>query len=155
MKIERSSYFLICIILFSLFLFVVALTYGNAKMSAVPLIAGGIILLLGAIQLRKELLVARKAHPDTETIDASNVTAGGEKRQHSIVFVWWVSFVLITYLFGFLIAIPLLVFSFMRFRAHRGWLKSLAVAAIAEISIYVVFVFIMQIELYRGILLGG
>jgi hypothetical protein len=155
MEIGRGPYFLIGVMLFALLFFIGALIYWNAKMSSVPLMASGIILLLGAIQLRKELRVPRKAHPDSKKTDESNVTEGGEKWQYSIVFVWWVSFVLITYLFGFVVAIPLLALSFVRFRGHRGWLKSIAVAAMAETSIYVIFVVIMKIELYRGILLGG
>ena len=155
MEIGRGPTFLMGVMLFAFLFFIGALIYWNAKMSSVPLMASGIILLLGAIQLRKELLGARKAHPDTKKIDESNVTEGREMWQYSIVFIWWVSFVLITYLFGFLVAIPLLALSFVRFRGHRGWLKSMEVAAIAEISIYVIFVVVMKIELYRGVLLGG
>jgi hypothetical protein len=140
---------------FALLFFVGALAYSNAKMSSVPLMASGIILLLGAIQLREEFRLPGKARHDTQMIDESNLSEEGERWQYPIVFVWWVSFVLVTYLFGFLVAIPLLPLSFVRFRGHRGWLKSIAVAATAEASIYVIFVAIMQIDLYRGILLGG
>ena len=151
MKIERGSFFLIGVMLFALILFVVALTYSNAKMRSVPLIASGIILLLGAIQLRQELLVAKKTPIDDKVTEETKVIAERGKREYFIVLAWWVSFVLITYLFGFHFAIPLLALSFMRFRGHRGWLKSIAVAAIAEISIYVIFVLIMKIELHSGI----
>jgi putative tricarboxylic transport membrane protein len=154
-KKGRNPYFLLGIMVFALLFFVGALAYSNAKMSSVPLMASGIILLLGAIQLREEFRVPGKARHDTQMIDESNLSEEGERWQYPIVFVWWVSFVLVTYLFGFLVAIPLLPLSFVRFRGHRGWLKSIAVAATAEASIYVIFVAIMQIDLYRGILLGG
>jgi hypothetical protein len=155
MKINRSTYFLIGVLLLALFMVITATTYESQKTSLVPIFAGGIILLLGSIQLVKELLEAKKVSTSTKTADAAQKTGSQSGWQQFIVYMWWVGFALMTYLIGFLISIPVLAFTFMKFHAHRNWLVSILTAVLTDIVTWGIFEAILQVQLFRGIFLGG
>ena len=70
-----------------------------------------------------------------------------------IMFVWIALFAVLICLFGYLVAIPVLVFSFLKFRARASWLYSILSAAGIEIVMYVGFVFLLNVFLYKGLLL--
>ncbi len=56
---------------------------------------------------------------------------------------------------GFLIAIPVFIFAFMRISADRTALQSASVAIVATALIYAVFVSLLTYRLYPGVLFGG
>lgn len=68
------------------------------------------------------------------------------------MFVWIVWFVALIYLFGYLVAIPVLVFSFVKFRAGAGWAFSILGAVLIEVVVYVGFVILLNVFLYKGLL---
>lgn len=69
-----------------------------------------------------------------------------------IMFVWIVSFVALIYLFGYLVAIPVLVFSFLKFRTGASWVFSILGAVLMEVIVYAGFVMLLNVSLYKGLL---
>jgi hypothetical protein len=156
MKIRTSSYFLMGIIAFMLFFGGYALTYGSIRMSAVPLVACGLVVVLGVVQLRDELI---KEENDKEANDlqAKDITKGdgSEVRKYVRAVLWLAGLVLAIYLSGFLIATALFILAYLKKEGRTGWLVSIASAAIATILIYLTFVSMMQVDLFPGIFFEG
>ncbi len=83
---------------------------------------------------------------------------GTEKTRAFFKIVGWIGvFYVSTFLFGFLVTIPLFTILFMRTRKER-WITSVACAAGLWVTIYLSFAVIAKISLYEGLvfrLLGG
>jgi len=70
--------------------------------------------------------------------------------------VLWVSgFAAALVLIGILYAVPLYVFSSLFFRGRRPLVFALAVSAGATAMIWLLFVVVLRLELYPGVLFGG
>jgi len=73
-----------------------------------------------------------------------------EKRRRFLnISLWILAFTGSTFLFGFLITIPLFTFAYMRFHKEK-WVLSLCCAAGLGLGIYFAFVVILKGELYEG-----
>jgi len=70
----------------------------------------------------------------------------------AIMFVWIVSFVALIYLFGYLVAVPVFVFSFLKFRAGASWVFCILGAVLMEVVVYAGFVILLNVFLYKGLL---
>lgn len=70
----------------------------------------------------------------------------------AIMFVWIVWFVALIYLFGYLVAVPVFVFSFLKFRAGASWVFSILGAVLMEVVVYAGFVILLNVFLYKGLL---
>jgi uncharacterized protein YqhQ len=117
-----------------------------------PLLLSGIIFVLTAVQLGREILMGRRAGVEEEPKDqAAEEEAKSSFRQNIVIFAWLTGMALSIYLVGFLISIPLFVFSFLKTHGY-GWLISAAHAAAAVVVTYVLFIFALQAELYPGII---
>jgi hypothetical protein len=65
---------------------------------------------------------------------------------------WIVGLVLLVYLLGMLIAIPVFLIAFMLIRSKVVWWKSLVITAGIEIAVYLIFVMWLNTILYEGLL---
>jgi len=64
----------------------------------------------------------------------------------------WIGFLLLSlYLAGFMIGIPLYIFTFLRLSARRTLAKSATIAIAATAVIYGLFVRLLEYKLYQGI----
>jgi hypothetical protein len=72
-------------------------------------------------------------------------------RKKEITVVGWLLFLTAaTYFLGFLIAIPLFLFLFLKVWAKEGWGVSLAMPVAVSAVVYFIFVYILQIPLHTG-----
>jgi len=55
---------------------------------------------------------------------------------------------------GFLFAVPLFLFLFLKIGAKEGWVLSLSMSGVVLGVVYFIFVHILQIPLHTGIFLG-
>ncbi|MGK0298898.1 MAG: hypothetical protein ACI9XC_002522 [Gammaproteobacteria bacterium] len=68
---------------------------------------------------------------------------------------WLVFFLTLLYLTGFLIGIPLYIFTFLKLSAKRTYKQSIIMSATATILVYVLFIQLLQYRLFQGILFGA
>jgi hypothetical protein len=152
MKMKPDIYILIVILLFSLGFGLTSLSDPSLKSKLMPLILSCIIFVLTTVQIIKEILASRQAGiekwPKDQIIDEE---AQSSLRQNVVIFAWLTGMALSIYLFGFMISIPLFVFSFLKSNGY-GWLMSTAHAAAAVIVAYVLFILALRSELYSGII---
>jgi len=74
-------------------------------------------------------------------------------RKKEIAVVGWLMFLTAaTYFLGFLVAIPVFLFLFLKFWAKEGWGISLGMPFAVSAAVYLVFVYILQIPLHTGVL---
>jgi hypothetical protein len=72
-----------------------------------------------------------------------------------VAICWIAGFVLALMLIGVLYAVPLFVFASARWRGKRSYAASLVLAAATTFVIWLLFKWLLRIELYSGLLLGG
>ena len=149
---KPDIYVLIVILLFSLVFGLISLSDPSLKSKLLPLILSCIIFVLTTVQLIREILASRQAGSEKGPIDNDiGEEAQSSLRQNVVIFSWLTGMALSIYLFGFLVSIPLFVFSFLKSNGY-GWLISAAHAAAAVIVMYVLFIWALQAELYPGII---
>ena len=68
------------------------------------------------------------------------------------MFGWVILFSGLIFLFGFLLAVPVLVCIYLKYRARAGWVTSIASALGIEIVMYFGFVVLLEVFLYKGYL---
>ena len=69
--------------------------------------------------------------------------------------LWVAGFAAAMVLIGILYAVPLYVFSSLHFQGRRPFIVCIGASAAATAMIWLLFVFVLRLELYRGILFGG
>jgi Kef-type K+ transport system membrane component KefB len=71
-----------------------------------------------------------------------------------IMAFWMILILLSIFLVGFLIALPIWIFSYVRLRGKRPWRYAFLTAIIVWCFVYGFFVKIMGAELFKGLLFG-
>ncbi len=74
-----------------------------------------------------------------------------EKKRELSVIAWFSGCAVAIYFLGFLVAIPLFLFSFLKFWAKESWLMSLVLAAAVPAIVYFTFVYILSVPLHTGL----
>lgn len=150
MKVRGSLYFVILIMIGMLILMGLALRMQYFTSRLLPLMFGGAIFLLGAIQLVSEIL------PRVRSETTVTEEQPGEEKKSSwygylLIEGWVVGFLLAIYLLGFMIAIPLFTVSYMKSHGTR-WLVAIAFGLVVSVLIYGIFEIVLQVKLYQGLL---
>lgn len=164
MKITGKLVFSLSLAL--LFAYLIYLTMGyNSRARMVPLIvlvpALGFAVLQVAHDLRDSARPKRKEQssqaatkPEAEKEDKEKKIPGGEKQRRELIAIaWLLGFFAAIILLGLTPAIPLFVLVFMRFFGRESWQLSVIFAVGCTAFVYIVFVWLLQNELYPGILL--
>ncbi|MFC1979563.1 tripartite tricarboxylate transporter TctB family protein [Chloroflexota bacterium] len=152
MKIRGSSYFLMVTMAVMLAMIITSLRMEHFALKLLPLIVGIAVFVLAAIVLCRNISAKDKSRA---------VAAGGEIaeeeqadkmwRQYLPAGAWTVGFFLAIYLFGFIVAIPLLILSYMK-SYGVGWLVSIILTVVIPVLIYVAFELVLRVDLYPGLL---
>lgn len=69
-------------------------------------------------------------------------------------FAWIGFFLLLIYLAGFLVGIPVYLLVFLRYSAGRSWKECLLLSGGATLAIYLLFIELLEYRLYSGIFMG-
>jgi uncharacterized membrane-anchored protein YitT (DUF2179 family) len=147
MKRKPEAYFLMVILVFSLVIVIRSLTYPSTEAKLLPMTIGGIVFVLTAIVLTRELLAKEKPKKQREEWEGEEL----ELSQYKTIGIWVAAFAIAIYLVGFLIAIPAFIISYLKLN-RSGWLKSSIMAVVMIAFIYGVFELLLKVELYRGLL---
>jgi len=81
---------------------------------------------------------------------AETMTNEERKKEVSIV-AWFLGCSILIYLVGFMIAIPLFLFMFLKWRAKEGWVLSVVVPCVVAAVVYFAFIWILRVPLYKGV----
>jgi hypothetical protein len=159
---KLNSYLLVLIIIVSLIFGGFSLTYSSMKMKLLPMIVSGLLLVLAAIELTREILAHKRApgKNQAQAEGAYHVTANeevglesdGDIRGDLVGFAWLMGMIIGTYLLGLLVSIPLFMLIYL-INHGIGWIKSSVMAVVTVISTYLIFVKVLQVELFQGIIL--
>jgi len=151
---KRKEYVVsyVVVIVLSLAFIGLSLVMEYTQSKILPLIISGIIVLLAAIGLSQEITVRHKP----ETTSATDIEEGGEAAgeswlQYARVGAWIVGFFLAVYLLGFIPAIFLFLLSFMKAHGTK-WLIATISAVLTTAIVYGLFVTLLKVYLYEGIL---
>jgi len=76
-----------------------------------------------------------------------------KKKEISVV-GWLLFLTAATYILGFLIAIPLFLFLFLKLWAREGWVLSVCMSGAVLGVVFFIFAYLLHIPLHQGIILG-
>jgi len=147
-----SSYVVIGIMVVAATVMVSSLGMGHWKSKLLPLILGGIILLLGAIELWREMSAGKKAaSTKTQTATSERKESREMLRRYLLAGGWVVGFVVTIYLLGFIIAIPLFTLAYTKLHGTSWWF-AVILAVLTLGLMYIISEPLASIPLYRGLL---
>jgi hypothetical protein len=152
-------------VMLAIFTAMVAMAFGfprNARF--MPLIVGvpGMLFCLAQLVLdwRKARAIAVGAAPaqpvaalrGLELPDIGEPILSEREVVHREIVMWayFLAFVAGLLLFGFWIAVPVMLVSFLRFEGGVSWKASLAAAIVASLTLYLVFEVTLRIRLHPG-----
>jgi hypothetical protein len=108
--------------------------------ASMPLIIGSVGAVLSLLQLILELRVSRGAYE--EQIDL---------RKDLPIYLWVWAFVLAVVAFGFVIAAPLMLFAYLRWRSAESWWLSLLLPVVVLAILYGLFETVLGVPLFEGL----
>lgn len=150
MKTRGASFFLIFILLLIIYAVTASLTFRYPEDKMLILLVGGIILILGIVQLTKEFRVRNRAQKPIEEKTHQAAVSSAENQRVGLVLAWMGGLFLSIYLLGFFIACPLFVLTYLK-RHEVSWLKATSIVVILTVTIYGLFEYALKVELYRGL----
>ena len=146
-------------VLFSLFLIAIAAYAVHSalgwtfKAALFPLSVSIPLIILAAAQLLLDLFggteTAKGPALDMELAD--NVTPDVARRRAMGIFLWVAGFILLVFLVGFPIAVPLFMLSYLRLQSRVGWWQSIGLTAAAWGFFYVVFERVIRLQFEAGL----
>ncbi len=129
-----------------------------------PGIMVGGILVCSTILLAREIratvrrargtAVGKEKEPELSPEEAAAAKAARKADRNKVLEMaaWLVGLVVLVYLLGMLIAIPVFLLAFMLIRSRVVWWKALTITAGIEIGVYLIFVMWLNTILYEGLI---
>ena len=142
MKIKANSYFLVLILAAAVFVIVSALRMPYFESALLPLVIAALTIIMGSVQLWKELAGRVKVEEKGDQIEKSEVGPA---------VAWLVGFAAAIYVLGFLIAMPTYILAYIKWR-RRSWLTAISISGITTVLIYGIFEVAFHTELWRGLI---
>lgn len=147
---ENISSYIICILI-ALVFGIISLTYEYTAAKIVPLIVCSVVILLSSTGLTGEILKRKKYSGANQTQSENENKVELSWRRYAIVGAWLIGLLLIIFLFGFYIAVPLFLISYMIVHKTK-WHIALSISVVTSIILYTVFIFLLRVHVYQGIL---
>ena len=143
-------YFLFFMLLLALFSLIHASTFPYRDAKLLPMLMSGVILVMVIIELVKEFWAKVKALPG-ETKKEAEGRSGAELLRLAILLGWTGGFLIVTYVFGFMVATPVFILSFLK-RQGRSWFIAGTFTVAVTAAIYTIFVIAVGLKLPEGII---
>ncbi|MFH0914788.1 MAG: tripartite tricarboxylate transporter TctB family protein [Chloroflexota bacterium] len=151
-KLSGLAYVYIVIMVIMLVVIIFSLTMPRLSSKLLPIIIGGLVLVLTAFALRQELTRAMPEAAATAEQKDEGKKSGGDLKGYLLNGTWLAGFALGIYTLGFLISMPVFVLAYMRWLGTR-WRTAGIFAIVTSALIYGIFEQGLDIELHRGWLL--
>ena len=154
MKVKGRLLAALFFLLLGIYGLIQSLTFEYWESMALPAAVSGVIIIMATVEVGKELypLVKRVTPPADLKLPIEKIGVA-ELRRLVLITVWVTAFMLLIYLFGFRIAIPVYTFLYLKWRG-----KHLLVAVIFALSmlgfVYGVFELGLKVSLFQGIVFG-
>jgi len=156
---SRKTAFIVALLILFMAVSVLVTAYGYSGGSGIfPRFIGWVFLALILLELGLQVKgFVKPSTTSTEQIDATNMTGADRAFVLKEIqgFLWIGFFLLLLYLGGFLISIPVYMFAFLRFSAKRSLRECLLMSIGSMVFVYLLFIQLMEYRLYSGILFGG
>jgi hypothetical protein len=120
---------------------IVAKVYYPAEAASMPLIIGGVGAALSLLQVIRELQASRSPAFEERVRLSKDLP----------VYIWVWSFVGAVVAFGFVIAAPVMLFIYLRFRSRETWWLSLILSAVVLGLLYGMFQKALGVTLFEGL----
>ncbi|KUO63073.1 MAG: hypothetical protein APF84_11135 [Gracilibacter sp. BRH_c7a] len=91
-------------------------------------------------------IVEGKVHDEVEEVKVKKIEGGKEHVGLLIV----LTYLVMTLLIGIMPAMFLFVFGFFVWISKTHWIKALLIAFVTEISVYILFIFVLEVQFYEG-----
>lgn len=148
---SRHADLVIAVALFSIAAVATWTAYTYTRSSGLfPIFTGWLFLALAALEIVVQVRSLRRSARDAAERSMRRgmlVELGGP--------IWLGFLLLVIYLAGFLVAIPVFLFLFLYIAAERSASRSAVFAILATALIYVVFAVILDYRLFAGVLFGA
>jgi hypothetical protein len=156
LKIRPAALFSFCaLIFFCVFVYLAHEWRPQARLY--PWVIGIPMVLLAVAQVIFDLkgVQAKKSDDATPmdfqfTKEIDPVTA---KKRAIVMFSWLVGFFVLIWLLGFPIAIPLMMFCYLKFQGEEPWVLSIVLTVIAWVCFYALFVKLLTLPFHEGLII--
>lgn len=129
------------LVIFSSAVLVAKLTY-PAEAATMPLMVGGVGAALSLLQLIRELRASRRATYQ-EQVDLHKDVP---------IYLWVWAFAVAIVAFGFVIAAPIMLFVYLRWRSRESWWLCVTLSLSVLALLYGVFQMALGVQLFEGLL---
>ncbi len=153
MKSKPGAYFLMAIAIVMMIVLFHSAGFRYTKAKALPMVVAGIVLVLAMIEFGRDL---RKKQPSTavETRGKGEGESEGPPLRYFLEAGWLACFCFAVFLLGFVIAIPLFVFSYL-ITHGRKWSNAMIVSVLTIFILYGTFAYLLEVKLYSGVILDS
>lgn len=156
MKLRPAALFSLCaLIFFCVFVYLAQDWRMQARLY--PWVIGFPMIILAAIQVIFDLKgVQAKQSSDATPMDfqfSKDIEPVLAKKRTIVMFSWLFSFLLGVWLLGFPIAIPLMMFTYLKFQGGEPWKLSIGLTVIAWGFFYGLFVRLLHLPFPEGLIL--
>jgi hypothetical protein len=121
-----------------------------------PTIVASVVLILASIELGYSLFEKEDAE-DTDRIDfklSTEVDQALANRRTLSTFLWLAGFLLVIILLGLPVAIPLFMFSYLKFESKESWFVSFSLTVVFWGCFYFLFIWLLKTQFPEGVLLS-
>ena len=128
------------------------------KTAFFPVIVGVFLFFGAAAELLLNLFGKEKGSKKQEAMDfqlSDDIDPALANRRTLLAFGWVLGFFLLILLFGFTLAVPLLVFLFLKVQAREKWGLSLFLTASSLVFFFGLFVWMLNIPFEEGWIVEG
>jgi hypothetical protein len=128
------------------------------KTALFPVIIGTPVFLMALLDLLVNVSGGKDRATKHATFDfklSEDVDPAVALRRTLVTFAWIIGFFLLILFLGFPIAVPLLVFSYLKFQGKEGWGISLGLTVLTWGFFYGLFVWLLHVPFSEGYLLRG
>jgi hypothetical protein len=129
-------------------------SYWSFKTGFFPMAIAIPLIILCVIHLYLELFGGpeKTSGPAVEAEFSQEVPPEVARRRVTAIFCWIAGFILLVYLAGFPLAVPLFIFLYLTMQSQVNWLRSLALTGAAWGFFYIVFQRVVRLQFQDGII---
>ena len=157
MKIKPAALFSFCALVFFC-VFVYQAQEWRLQARLYPWAIGIPMLVLAIVQVIMDLRgVKAKESADATPMDfqfTKDVEPAVAKKRAITMFSWLLGFFFAIWIVGFNIAIPLMMFTYMKFQGKEPWVLSIVLTVVAFIFYYALFVRLLNLPFPEGLLIA-